>query len=64
MSFATIRTSKSVYDATGTAQTATNPNIGNAIYMTNANIGYVLFGTLQVQRQFKNLAVNAPFSSK
>jgi hypothetical protein len=53
---------RSVYDATGTAQTATNPNIGNAIYMTNANIGYVLFGTLQVQRQFKNLAVNASYT--
>ena len=53
---------RSVYDATGTAQTATNPNIGNAIYMTNANIGYVLFGTLQVQRQFKNLSVNASYT--
>jgi hypothetical protein len=53
---------RSVYDATGTAQTAANPNIGNAIYMTNANVGYVLFGTLQVQRQFKNLAVNASYT--
>ena len=53
---------RSVYDATGTAQTAANPNIGNAIYMTNANIGYTLFGTLQVQRQFKNLAVNASYT--
>jgi hypothetical protein len=53
---------RSVYDATGTAQTAANPNIGNAIYMTNANIGYTLFGTLQVQRQFKNLGVNASYT--
>jgi hypothetical protein len=53
---------RSVYDATGTAQTATNPNIGNAIYMTNANIGYTLFGTLQIQRQFKNLGVNASYT--
>jgi len=53
---------RSVYDATGAAQTPQNPNIGNAIYMTNANIGYVLFGTLQVQRQFKNLAVNASYT--
>jgi outer membrane receptor for ferrienterochelin and colicin len=53
---------RSVYDATGAAQTAANPNIGNAIYMTNANIGYTLFGTLQVQRQFKNLAVNASYT--
>jgi hypothetical protein len=53
---------RSVYDATGAAQTAANPNIGNAIYMTNANIGYVLFGTLQVQRQFKNLGVNASYT--
>lgn len=53
---------RSVYDATGAANTAANPNIGNAIYMTNANIGYVLFGTLQVQRQFKDLAVNASYT--
>ena len=53
---------RSVYDATGAAQTPTNPNIGNAIYMTNANIGYVLFGTLQIQRQFKNLGVNAAYT--
>jgi hypothetical protein len=53
---------RSVYDATGAAQTAENPNIGNAIYMTNANIGHTLFGTLQVQRQFKNLAVNASYT--
>jgi outer membrane receptor for ferrienterochelin and colicin len=53
---------RSVYDATGAAQTAANPNIGNAIYMTNANIGYTLFGTLQVQRQFKNLGVNASYT--
>ena len=53
---------RSVYDATGTAQTVTNPNIGNTIYMTNANIGYTLFGTLQVQRQFKDLAVTASYT--
>jgi hypothetical protein len=53
---------RSVYDATGAAQTAENPNIGNAIYMTNANIGYTLFGTLQVQRQFKNLGVTAAYT--
>jgi hypothetical protein len=53
---------RSVYDATGAAQTAANPNIGNAIYMTNANIGYTLFGTLQIQRQFKNLGVNASYT--
>jgi len=53
---------RSVYDATGAANTAANPNIGNAIYMTNANIGYTLFGTLQVQRQFKNLGVNASYT--
>ena len=53
---------RSVYDATGAAQTPQNPNIGNAIYMTNANLGYTLFGTLQVQKQFKNLAVNASYT--
>jgi hypothetical protein len=53
---------RSVYDATGAANTPQNPNIGSAIYMTNANIGYVLFGTLQVQRQFKNLGVTAAYT--
>jgi hypothetical protein len=53
---------RSVYDATGAANTPQNPNIGNAIYMTNANIGYTLFGTLQIQRQFKNLGVNASYT--
>jgi hypothetical protein len=53
---------RSVYDASSSTRTPQNPNIGNAIYMTNANIGYVLFGTLQVQRQFKNLGVNASYT--
>ena len=53
---------RSVYDAVGAAQTPQNPNIGNAIYMTNANVGYVAFGTLQIQRQFNNLGVNASYT--
>jgi hypothetical protein len=53
---------RSVYDASSSTRTPENPNIGNAIYMTNANLGYVLFGTLQVQRQFKNLGVNASYT--
>jgi hypothetical protein len=53
---------RSVYDAVGATQTAENPNIGNAIYMTNANIGHTLFGTLQIQRQFNNLGVNASYT--
>lgn len=53
---------RSVYDASSSTRTPQNPNIGNAIYMTNANIGYVAFGTLQIQRQFKNLGVNASYT--
>jgi len=52
----------SVYNATGAAQTITNPNIGNAIYMTNANVGYVAMGTLQIQRTMKDLAVSVAYT--
>lgn len=46
---------KSVYPISGIPQSESNPSIGNAIYMTNANAGYVWTGTLQITRQFKNL---------
>jgi hypothetical protein len=52
----------SVYNATGAAQTIANPNIGNAIYMTNANVGYVTMGTLQIQRTMKDLAVSVAYT--
>jgi hypothetical protein len=34
--------------------TAANPQIGNAIYMTNSNAGYAATGTLQIQKVTKN----------
>jgi len=39
-----------------------NPAIGNAIYMTNANVGYVNTFFVQVQRTFKNLFVSAAYN--
>ena len=39
-----------------------NPAIGNAIYMTNANVGYVNTLFVQVQRTFKNLFVSAAYN--
>jgi len=45
---------KSVYPIPGVPQSESNPAIGNAIYMTNANAGYVVTGTLQITRQMKN----------
>ena len=45
----------------GTA-TTTNPNIGNAIYMKNANKGYAYTLTFQVQKTFRNLYVNAAYT--
>jgi hypothetical protein len=42
--------------------TVNNPNIGNAIYMTNANKGFAYTATLQVQKSFRNLNVNAAYT--
>lgn len=53
----------SVYPIGGSAAASVdNPTIGNAIYMTNANAGYVLFGTLQIQRQFKDLIMTIAYT--
>jgi hypothetical protein len=53
----------SVYPVGGAAAaTVENPSIGNAIYMTNANAGYSAYGTLQIQRQFKDLFVSAAYT--
>jgi outer membrane receptor for ferrienterochelin and colicin len=53
----------SVYPIGGSsAASVDNPTIGNAIYMTNANAGYVLFGTLQVQRQFKDVNMSVAYT--
>ncbi len=44
------------------AATVDNPNIGNAIYMTNVNKGYAYTATLQIQKTFKNLYLNASYT--
>ncbi len=53
----------SVYPIGGSSKAAiNNPTIGNAIYMTNANVGYVNTFFVQVQRTFKNLFVSAAYN--
>jgi hypothetical protein len=53
----------SVYPIGGSSKAAiNNPSIGNAIYMTNANVGYVNTLFVQVQRTFKNLFVSAAYN--
>ncbi|MEP6683039.1 MAG: carboxypeptidase regulatory-like domain-containing protein [Parafilimonas sp.] len=44
------------------AASENNPNIGNVIYMKNANKGYAYTLTLQIQKTFKNLYVNAAYT--
>lgn len=52
-----------VYPVGGSAATSvTNPSIGNAIYMKNASKGYAYTITLQVQKTFRNLYVNAAYT--
>jgi len=47
----------------GTAKaSAANPQIGNAIYMTNSNAGYAATGTLQVQKVSKNFIATAAYT--
>ena len=47
----------------GTAKaSAANPQIGNAIYMTNSNAGYAATGTLQVQKVSKNFVATAAYT--
>ncbi|ADQ78971.1 TonB-dependent receptor plug [Paludibacter propionicigenes WB4] len=53
---------KSAYPIAGKPTSASNPSIGNAIYMTNANAGYTMYGTLQIQRQFKDLYVSVAYT--
>ena len=55
--------SSQIYPVGGAAAaTVSNPNIGNAIYMTNVNKGYAYTATLQVQKNFKNLYVNVSYT--
>ena len=53
---------KSVYPISGVTQSETNPAIGNAIYMTNANAGYVWTGTIQIQKQMKNFFASIAYT--
>ena len=54
------------YSATGVyphgPSSVSNPNIGNAIYMTNINKGYTDVYTIQIQKTFRNLYVNAAYT--
>ena len=42
--------------------TAANPNIGNAILMKNYNKGYAYYLTIQAQKTFRNLYLNAAYT--
>jgi len=53
-------TATKIYPA-GTSS-VNNPDIGNAIYMTNTNKGYAYTATLQVQKTFRNLYLNAAYT--
>ncbi|MEO5997619.1 MAG: carboxypeptidase regulatory-like domain-containing protein [Chitinophagaceae bacterium] len=50
-----------IYAGTGGA-TLANPNIGNAILMKNYNKGYAYYVTLQAQKTFHNLYLNAAYT--
>jgi hypothetical protein len=44
------------------AATASNPTIGNAIYMTNSSAGYAWTGTLQIQKITRNFILTAAYT--
>jgi hypothetical protein len=52
----------STYPIVGVANTATNPKIGNAIYMTNSNVGYAWTGTIQIQKVTRNFIATAAYT--
>lgn len=55
--------STQIYPVGGAAKaTVSNPNIGNAIYMTNVNGGYAYTATFQIQKTFRNLYVSAAYT--
>jgi Carboxypeptidase regulatory-like domain len=55
--------SSQIYPVGGPADaTVANPNIGNAIYMTNVDKGYAYTATVQVQKSYKNLNVNVAYT--
>jgi hypothetical protein len=53
---------KSVYPLAGIPASESNPTIGNAIYMTNANAGYIWTGTLQIQKQMKDFYASIAYT--
>jgi len=53
--------STKIYGGTPTASVS-NPNIGNAILMKNYQRGYAYYATIQVQKTFRNLYVNAAYT--
>jgi len=53
---------KSIYPITGVPVSESNPTIGNAIYMTNANAGYIWTGTIQVQKQMKDFFASIAYT--
>ncbi|MFI5155540.1 MAG: carboxypeptidase regulatory-like domain-containing protein [Chitinophagales bacterium] len=56
-------TSSQIYPVGGAgAASVTNPNIGNAIYMTNVNSGYAYTATIQVQKNFRDVYVNVAYT--
>ncbi len=50
-----------IYSGAGGA-TVTNPNISNAILMTNSNEGYSGFATIQIQKAMRNLLLSASYT--
>lgn len=59
-----FRYSSSQYYPVGGSKNATsaNPNIGNAIYMTNVNKGYAYTLTIQVQKTWQNFYASAAYT--
>jgi hypothetical protein len=50
------------YPQTGITNSASNPSIGNAIYMTNSSAGYAWTGTLQIQKITRNFIFTAAYT--
>ena len=56
-------TTSQIYPIGGAAAaTINNPNIGNAIYMTNVNSGYAFTGTIQIQKNARNFYLNLAYT--
>ncbi len=54
--------SSQIYPSAGVPNSINNPNIGNAIYMTNVNKGYAYTLTLQVQKTWQNFYASAAYT--